>query len=67
MQDLSLGVGHAGSNPDYPGSVSDGYISEHNQRHFYHRWQEFMNASSWKDISIAPQTAKYEGTATFKG
>ena len=63
MQDLSLGIGRSGSNADYPGSVSDGYISEHNQRHFYRRWQEFMNADSWADISLDAPTAKYEGTA----
>ena len=66
-QELSLGIGRAGSDPDYPGSVSDGYISEHNQRHFYRRWQEFMNAESWADISLDTPTANYEGTATMKG
>src|SRR5208282_1981937 len=36
-QDLSMGVGHAGPHPDYPGLVSERYISESNQRLFYRR------------------------------
>jgi phenylpropionate dioxygenase-like ring-hydroxylating dioxygenase large terminal subunit len=66
-QDLSMGVGHAGPHPDYPGLVSDRYISESNQRRFYLRWQEFMNARSWADIALDPITARFEGTATMGG
>jgi phenylpropionate dioxygenase-like ring-hydroxylating dioxygenase large terminal subunit len=66
-QDLSMGVGHAGAHPDYPGLVSERYISENNQRNFYLRWQEFMNAESWKEIGLAPLTARFEGTATMRG
>jgi len=63
-QELSMGIGHAGAHPDYPGLVSERYISENNQRHFYLRWQEFMNAESWADIPLDPITARFEGTAT---
>jgi hypothetical protein len=66
-QDLSMGVGHAGAHPDYPGLVSERYISENNQRRFYLRWQEFMNAGSWEEIAVAPITARFEGTATARG
>jgi len=66
-QELSMGVGHAGRHPDYPGLVSERYISENNQRHFYLRWQEFMNAKSWADIHLDPMTARFEGTATMQG
>jgi phenylpropionate dioxygenase-like ring-hydroxylating dioxygenase large terminal subunit len=66
-QDLSMGLGHAGAHPDYPGLVSDRYISENNQRNFYLRWQEFMNAESWNEITLEPITARYEGTATVRG
>jgi phenylpropionate dioxygenase-like ring-hydroxylating dioxygenase large terminal subunit len=66
-QDLSMGVGHAGAQADFPGLVADRYISEHNQRHFYRRWEMFMNAESWADIPIDPMTATFEGTATIKG
>jgi phenylpropionate dioxygenase-like ring-hydroxylating dioxygenase large terminal subunit len=66
-QDLSMGLGHAGGHPDYPGLVSERYISENNQRQFYLRWEEFMNAESWADIPIAPITARFEGTATIRG
>ena len=64
---LSLGAGHDGAHPDMPGRVSQNFVSENNQRGFYSRWQEFMNADSWTDIHIDPITANYEGTATMKG
>ncbi len=66
-QELSMGIGHAGAHPDYPGLVSERYVSENNQRHFYLRWQEFMNAESWADIPLDPITARFEGTATMQG
>ena len=47
--------------------VSERYISENNQRLFYQRWEEFMNAESWAEIPIAPITARFEGTATIRG
>ena len=64
---LSMGIGHAGQDPQFPGLVSDRYISENNQRHYYGRWQEFMNAQSWADIPIDPITANFEGTASMSG
>jgi phenylpropionate dioxygenase-like ring-hydroxylating dioxygenase large terminal subunit len=66
-QDLSMGLGRAGSHPDYPGLMSERYISENNQRNFYLRWEQFMNAESWADISLDPITAHFEGTATMRG
>jgi hypothetical protein len=63
---LSMGVGHVVKDPQFPGLVSERYISEHNQRHYYARWQEFMNADSWADIHVDPITAKFEGTAGMK-
>ena len=65
---LSMGLGHATTSyPGLPGRVSERYISENNQRGYYARWQEFMNAESWNDIHIDPITSKFEGTATMKG
>jgi 3-phenylpropionate/trans-cinnamate dioxygenase alpha subunit len=66
-QDLSMGHGRAGAHDDYAGIVSEEYISENNQRHFYLRWQEFMNAESWADIPIEPISADFEGTASMDG
>jgi phenylpropionate dioxygenase-like ring-hydroxylating dioxygenase large terminal subunit len=66
-QDLSMGLGHADSHPEYPGLVSERYISENNQRLFYRRWEEFMNAESWADISLDAITARFDGTATMQG
>jgi hypothetical protein len=65
-QDLSMGLGHAGLHPDYPGLVSERYISENNQRLFYLRWEEFMNAESWDDIPLDPLSARFDGTATMR-
>jgi len=60
---------HEGKHRDYPRgeAVSGNTYSEVGQRGFYNRWQEFMNAESWKDIHVDPITAKFEGTATFHG
>jgi hypothetical protein len=66
-QDLSMGAGHTFRHDDWPGLISERYISENNQRHFYMRWMEFMNANSWADIHIEPLRARYEGTAHFSG
>lgn len=65
--DLSMGIGHTGLNEEFPGHLSERYVSESNQRHYYERWMEFMNADSWDDITIEPHTAHYEGTAGFHG
>jgi hypothetical protein len=66
-QDLSMGLGHAGPHSDCPGLVSERYISENNQRLFYRRWEEFMNAESWAQIPLDPITAHFDGTATMRG
>jgi hypothetical protein len=47
--------------------VAERYTSENNQRNFYRRWEEFMNAEDWADIPIEPGTADFEGTATLNG
>ncbi len=65
--DISMGVGHSGRTEEWPGEVSERYISELNQRGYYNRWMEFMNADSWRDIHVDPITVQFEGTATFHG
>ena len=64
---LSMGVGHAGTHDDWPGVVSERYISENNQRLFYQRWEQFMNAGSWADIPPDPIRARFVGPATMRG
>ena len=65
LSDLSLGIGHTTTgDSQFPGIVAERFISESNQRNYYSRWQEFMNAESWADIHIDPITANFEGTAT---
>ena len=66
-QDLSMGLGRSGAHHELPGTVAQNFISESNQRSFYARWQEFMNAEGWAGINIDPITANFEGTATMKG
>ncbi|MBM3940494.1 MAG: hypothetical protein FJ318_06330, partial [SAR202 cluster bacterium] len=64
---LNMGTGRATTHEMYPGEHAERYISEHNQRNFYVRWQQFMNADSWRDIPLEPMRARYEGTATLHG
>ena len=64
---LSMGLGHEGTAVERPGlRVSHAFCSEVNQRSYYNRWEEFMNAKSWADIAIDPITANFEGTASFR-
>ena len=65
--ELVMGRGHSGRHETYPGDVSERYISENNQRNFYQRWEEFMNAESWGDIRVEPLSADFEGTAALHG
>ncbi len=56
-----MGVGRSHPSEEWPGYHSEKYISENNQRGYYLRWEEFMNADSWRDIHLDPHTANYEG------
>ena len=67
MQTLSMGLGHETTHHTLPGVVAGARVNEVPQRALYRRWQEFMNAEGWDDISITPQTATYEGTSKFNG
>ena len=67
VSNLTMGIGHAGPSEDFKGVVAEQFISESNQRHYYARWQEMMNAKSWADIKIDPITMNFEGTATLHG
>jgi phenylpropionate dioxygenase-like ring-hydroxylating dioxygenase large terminal subunit len=64
--DLSMGKGHSYRHDDWPGEISERYISENNQRNYYRRWEEFMNADSWRDIHIDPISGRYDGTAGIR-
>lgn len=66
-QNIAMGIGHEITRDDMPGVLVASSINEQTQRGLYAGWQDFMNAESWKDITLAPKTAKYEGTATMKG
>jgi ethylbenzene dioxygenase alpha subunit len=38
---------------DLPGTVTKGQLNDANQRLFFKRYAEFMDAQSWKDIPLA--------------
>ncbi len=38
--------------PDLPGHVTEGQLSDANQRLFYRRWAEFMDAPTWDEIAL---------------
>ena len=41
---------------DLPGTVTEGQLSDHNQRLFFKRYAEFMDAKDWSEIPMAPIT-----------
>ncbi|WP_226948842.1 SRPBCC family protein [Rhizorhabdus wittichii] len=43
-----------------PGHVTAGQLSDANQRLFYKRWAEMMDADRWADISFDPPSARAE-------
>lgn len=51
-----MGIGHETKHEFLPGTISPANVSETNQRAFYARWQEMMDASSWSDIHIDRKT-----------
>jgi ethylbenzene dioxygenase alpha subunit len=42
--------------PDLPGIVHRGQLSDANQRQFYQRWAEFMDAPTWAEVPLAAAT-----------
>lgn len=40
---------------DLPGTVHKGQLTDANQRLFYKRWAEMVDAQSWADIPLAPR------------
>ena len=58
----AMGLGHERhDDPTFPGRV-DQRISDNCFRGFYQRWQEFMAASSWVQIPLAPRRVTDDGT-----
>ncbi len=47
------GVGGA-VDPNLPGDITRGQVSDANQRAFYRRWAELMDAETWADVPLAP-------------
>jgi ethylbenzene dioxygenase alpha subunit len=45
---------------DLPGTVTTGQLSDANQRLFYKRWAEMMDAETWADIPFAQPTLQVE-------
>ncbi len=53
---LQLKLGREHQFEDIPGNGTSGGVSESNQRSFYARWAEIMNAPSWSDIKLDART-----------
>jgi 3-phenylpropionate/trans-cinnamate dioxygenase alpha subunit len=45
-----MGLGHAGADPVYPGSITPQPVGEGPQRAFYRRWLEFMTSEDWPPL-----------------
>ena len=52
----AMAPGGLSANADLPGIVHEGQLSDANQRLFYRRWAEMMDAPSWDDIALVPMT-----------
>jgi ethylbenzene dioxygenase alpha subunit len=52
----SLAPRKSESDSDLPGIVHRGQLSDANQREFYRRWAEFMDAPSWAEVPMAAVT-----------
>ena len=65
-QDLTMGLGREVSHALLPGTVVNSFVSEVTQRALYGQWEAMMRAQSWVDLALAPSTARYEGTASFR-
>jgi 3-phenylpropionate/trans-cinnamate dioxygenase alpha subunit len=48
----NMAVGRSGPREGFPGDIAQGLVSEHNQRYFYRRWQEHIDAATWAEVPI---------------
>jgi 3-phenylpropionate/trans-cinnamate dioxygenase alpha subunit len=46
----NMALNRSGPREGFPGDIAAGLVSEHNQRYFYRRWQEHMQAESWAEV-----------------
>ena len=46
----NMAIGRSGKRVGLPGDIASGIVSEHNQRYFYRRWQEHMEAKTWSEV-----------------
>ncbi|MDY6841578.1 MAG: aromatic ring-hydroxylating dioxygenase subunit alpha [Pseudomonadota bacterium] len=62
----NMALGHSGPREGFPGDIAAGLVSEHNQRYFYRRWEEHMQAENWAQVptyninSLADQEASHD-------
>ncbi len=57
------GISRQIDHPDFPGTVYRGQYNDSNQRLFYQRWADLMNAPSWDDVPTR-YASKLNGRAT---
>lgn len=58
-----MGLGKQGDAADLPGNAVHGQLNDANQRQFFGRWAEMMDAETWADMKFAPMTAFAEEAA----
>ena len=46
----NMALGRSGPREGFPGDIAAGLVSEHNQRYFYRRWQELLEAPDWSQV-----------------
>jgi 3-phenylpropionate/trans-cinnamate dioxygenase alpha subunit len=46
----NMALNRSGPREGFPGDIAAGLVSEHNQRYFYRRWQEHMQADNWAGV-----------------
>jgi hypothetical protein len=49
-----MGMGYEQRVPEIDGALFTRQVTEQNQRIFYERWSQFMDADSWDDLQGAP-------------
>ncbi|PHS73425.1 MAG: aromatic ring-hydroxylating dioxygenase subunit alpha [Cycloclasticus sp.] len=57
------GINREIEHEELPGIIYEGQFNDANQRHFYQRWADLMNADKWGDVPTR-YTPKYAGKPT---
>jgi ethylbenzene dioxygenase alpha subunit len=53
-----LGLGSRIDHPELPGNVYQGQINDANQRAFYQRWSDLIQAATWDELDQRPDSVQ---------